>query len=216
MWGIPTTETKTYVNTMGIIAALLTTITFTAAFTVPGGLIQDKGTPILIGRAAFQVFMISDVLAMSLSMMVLFCLLWIMATGNSKNSVVILDFSISLLLASFYATIMTFMTGLYATLFSVKPWIAIVTLVLCSLLMLLIHKYIVIKLLIPFRKATVIFVTMFWRSTAKFCLRISSCFETKSCTRIFGCCSCCCKRNPCSCFRTYSTRETQQVADALV
>lgn len=134
MWGIPTTETKTYVNTMGIIAALLTTITFTAAFTVPGGLIQDKGTPILIGRAAFQVFMISDVLAMSLSMMVLFCLLWIMATGNSKNSVVILDFSISLLLASFYATIMTFMTGLYATLFSVKPWIAIVTLVLCSLL----------------------------------------------------------------------------------
>ncbi|KAL2933618.1 Ankyrin-2 [Bienertia sinuspersici] len=150
MWGIPTIQMKTYVNTMGIIAALLTTITFTTAFTVPGGLMENEGTPVLIGQAAFQIFMISDVLAMCLSMMVLFCLLWIMATSNRHNSVMLLDLSVALLLASFYATLMTFMTGLFATMYPVKPWIAIVTLILCSSFTLLVHKLLVVKLLIPF------------------------------------------------------------------
>ncbi|KAL2933617.1 Ankyrin-1 [Bienertia sinuspersici] len=164
MWGIPTSQMETYVNTMGIIAALLTTITFTAAFTVPGGLFENIGTPIMIKKAAFQVFMISDVVAMCLSMMVLVCLLWIMATNNRHHSVMILDFSITLLLASFYATLVTFMTGLFATMFTLKPWIAIVALVLCSLLILFIHKCLVINILIPFTNAALFF---FWKFLGK-------------------------------------------------
>ncbi|KMS97176.1 hypothetical protein BVRB_7g178390 [Beta vulgaris subsp. vulgaris] len=55
MWGIPAIHMKTYVNTMGVIAALLTTITFTTAFTVPGGLNEISGIPIFMEKAAFQV-----------------------------------------------------------------------------------------------------------------------------------------------------------------
>ena len=81
VWGIPTINVKNYVSTMGVVAALITAITFTAAFTVPGGLFQDNGTPIFLKKAAFQVSMISDVVAMCLSMIILFCFLWIMAAG---------------------------------------------------------------------------------------------------------------------------------------
>ncbi|KAL2932699.1 Ankyrin repeat-containing protein ITN1 [Bienertia sinuspersici] len=139
-------------SSMNVIAALLTTITFTAAFTVPGGLKEEEGTPLLMASVAFQVFIVSDVIAMCLSMMVLFCLLWIVATDKRK-SVMIQDFAVSLLLASFVATLFTFMAGVYATIFPVKPRIAIATLVLCSLLMLLVHKFILTNLLLPFKIA---------------------------------------------------------------
>ncbi|KAL2923655.1 Ankyrin repeat-containing protein ITN1 [Bienertia sinuspersici] len=168
IWGIPSTQIKDYVNTMGVIAALLTTITFTAAFTVPGGLDQEKGTPLLIQDASFQIFIISDILAMCLSMMVLFCLLWIMATGNKSNSVVLLDFSVILLLLSFYTTLVTFMTGLYATTYLAKPWIAIFALVICSVLLVLMHKYLVMKFIIPSGKVVLIFFDKAFLNARKF------------------------------------------------
>ncbi|XP_021720237.1 ankyrin-1-like [Chenopodium quinoa] len=160
-WGIPSTEIKTYVNTIGIIAALLTTITFTTAFTVPGGLLENIGTPVLIKKIAFQFFMVLDILSMCLSMMVLCCLLWIMATNNRKNSVMILDFSVTLVLASFCTTLLTFMAGLCATTLPVKAWMAYVTLGLCTLLILLVYKDVIINVLIPSKNAIVIFVCNF-------------------------------------------------------
>uniref|UniRef100_A0A803LAC5 PGG domain-containing protein n=1 Tax=Chenopodium quinoa TaxID=63459 RepID=A0A803LAC5_CHEQI len=103
VYGISTEEMKDYVNTiMGVIAALLTTITFTAAFTVPGETVQDDkdvkdkhavGTPLLIKSVAFQAFMFFDILTMCLSTMVLFCLLWIFATGSKRKSVILMDFT---------------------------------------------------------------------------------------------------------------------------
>ncbi|XP_021762960.1 protein ACCELERATED CELL DEATH 6-like [Chenopodium quinoa] len=149
IWGVPTSQISEYANTMGVVAALITTITFTAAFTVPGGLVQDKGSPIFIRKAAFQAFMISDILAMCLSMMVLFCLLWVVATTDKRKSVVLIDFSMFLLLLAFYATLVTFMTGVYVTTIHDNPWIAIITLILCSLLMLLMHKKFVMNCLVP-------------------------------------------------------------------
>ncbi|KAL2932919.1 Ankyrin repeat-containing protein ITN1 [Bienertia sinuspersici] len=153
-WGIPKSQLQNYMNSMNVIAALLATITFTSAFTVPGGLFENIGTPIMIQSIAFQVFMISDVIAMCLSTMVLICLLWIMATSNKRDSVMIQDFAVTLLLSSLVATLLTFMAGVYAIFSSVKPWIAIATLVLCSLPSLLIHRIIVTKLLLPARNAT--------------------------------------------------------------
>ncbi|KAL2923685.1 Ankyrin repeat-containing protein ITN1 [Bienertia sinuspersici] len=172
IWGVPSTQIEDYVNTMGVIAALLTTITFTAAFAVPGGLNQEKGTPLLIQDTCFQIFMISNILAMCLSMMVLFCLLWIMATGNRSNEVVLLDFSIILLMASFYTTLVTFMTGLYATTYLVKPWVAITGLVMCSLLLLLMQKYLVMKFIIPFRKVMLIYYDKPYQDGKKLCKRM--------------------------------------------
>ncbi|XP_021720235.1 ankyrin-1-like [Chenopodium quinoa] len=171
-WGIPTKEMQTYVNTIGIIGALQTTITFTAAFTVPGGITQDNGTPVLIRKAMFHVFMISDIFAMCLSMMILFCLLWIMATSNRKKSVMILDFSVLMLLVSLCATLLTFLAGLYVTTSAVEHSIAIVTLVMGILVMaLLVHKFFAINLLFPVGKATLIFV---W-SIADLCKSITKC-----------------------------------------
>lgn len=145
MYGITKPQMKDYVNTMGVIAALLATISFTAAFTVPGGLIQEKGTPIFIKDAAFQMFMVFNVLTMCLSMVVLFCLLWILAIRDHRKSVKLMDFSMSLLQISFYTILIAFMTGVYATIQPVKHWMALYTLVLCSFITVTMRKYYMVE-----------------------------------------------------------------------
>ncbi|TXG65959.1 hypothetical protein EZV62_007234 [Acer yangbiense] len=58
-----------------IVAALIETVTFTAAFTLPGGVIQDddnEGTAVLSKKSAFQAFVITDAIAMLLSLSAVF------------------------------------------------------------------------------------------------------------------------------------------------
>ena len=61
-------------NTL-LVATLISTATFAAAFTVPGGFDSNesskKGTPILLKKAAFQAFIISNTLAFACSCSVL-------------------------------------------------------------------------------------------------------------------------------------------------
>ena len=47
-----------------VVAALIVTIMFAAAITVPGGQIQDVGLPIFINEKVFMVFIISDALSL--------------------------------------------------------------------------------------------------------------------------------------------------------
>ncbi|KAI3862301.1 hypothetical protein MKX03_037166 [Papaver bracteatum] len=52
-----------------IVGALIATVAFAAAFTVPGGLINDmdssnNGSPIFLGRVSFTVFVVADALAL--------------------------------------------------------------------------------------------------------------------------------------------------------
>ncbi|KAL9228414.1 hypothetical protein vseg_004000 [Gypsophila vaccaria] len=148
-YGVPTTKIESYANTIGVTAALLATITFTAAFTVPGGLNPASGAPLLLQNTAFQMFMVSDVIAMCSSVMVLFCLLWIMTTSHKRESLLLLDVSVLLLQTSFLATLTTFMTGLYVTTIHIVPAIAIFTLVTCSFLMLIMHKGLVMLSVVP-------------------------------------------------------------------
>ncbi|XP_021724724.1 protein ACCELERATED CELL DEATH 6-like [Chenopodium quinoa] len=135
-------DIKEFMNTMGVVEALLATITFTAAFTVPGGYKGDTGIPNLGKKAAFQVFMVSDVVGMCSSMMVLFCLLWLLSKDVERDEVQfeLVDMIIKLLLLSFYATLVAFMTGVYVTTISDTLWLAIFTCVLCSLLILLMRR----------------------------------------------------------------------------
>jgi hypothetical protein len=55
-----------------VVAALIATVTFAAAFTLPGGYKSDRGTAILAKKAAFIVFVISDTISMVLSILAVF------------------------------------------------------------------------------------------------------------------------------------------------
>jgi len=67
--------TQTYTSNTSLVAILIATITFAAAFTLPGGYSSDAGTeglPIMAKKVAFQAFLISDTIAMCSSFVVAF------------------------------------------------------------------------------------------------------------------------------------------------
>jgi hypothetical protein len=55
-----------------VIAVLIATVTFAAAFILPGGYKSDRGTAILAKKATFIVFVISDAMSMVLSISAVF------------------------------------------------------------------------------------------------------------------------------------------------
>ena len=66
----------TRTSTQIIVTALITTVTFTVGFTVPGGLNQNgqqkEGLVLLAKKTAFRAFIVSDALALLLSTTSLF------------------------------------------------------------------------------------------------------------------------------------------------
>ncbi|CAM0885549.1 unnamed protein product [Alopecurus aequalis] len=67
--------TQKYTTNTSLVAILITTITFAAAFTLPGGYSNDvgsEGLPVMSKKFAFQVFLVTDVLAMCSSFAVAF------------------------------------------------------------------------------------------------------------------------------------------------
>jgi hypothetical protein len=67
--------TQTYTGNTSLVAILIATITFAAAFTLPGGYSTDpgnEGLPIVAREIAFKAFLFSDTLAMCSSFAVAF------------------------------------------------------------------------------------------------------------------------------------------------
>ncbi|XP_078150897.1 protein ACCELERATED CELL DEATH 6-like [Carex rostrata] len=128
--------TKKYTSNTSLVAALLATITFAAAFTLPGGFSSDSsnaGQPLFTRKAAFQVFLISDTIAMCSSHSVTF--LCILATWED------LDFLLNyrkttrtLMWCAYGATAIAFGTGLFTVIAPKNMWLAILILVLCTIL----------------------------------------------------------------------------------
>ncbi|MBA0751162.1 hypothetical protein Gogos_002521 [Gossypium gossypioides] len=63
-------------DTQLVVAALVATVTFAAAITVPGGFKSEKGseqgTPLLIHEAAFKAFVVTNAMAFTFSVSALF------------------------------------------------------------------------------------------------------------------------------------------------
>lgn len=149
MYGIRYSNMKEYMGSLGVVAALFTTMTFGAAFAVPGGY-DSNGTPIMLRKAAFQAFMVTDVLGMCSSVMVIFCLLLFLNSGRIEDEgSALVDLSVTLLQVSFYSTLIAFMAGVYVTMFDNSHGLAIFTLLLGSLVFVLLSKGILLDLVIP-------------------------------------------------------------------
>lgn len=78
-------------NSCMIVATLIATMVFAAAFTVPGGYDQVTGIPILIKPSTFTLFVISDAVAMFCAIMSIIMFLAILTSRYRKH-----DFRVAL------------------------------------------------------------------------------------------------------------------------
>ncbi|KAF2317628.1 hypothetical protein GH714_025851 [Hevea brasiliensis] len=91
-----------------VAAALIATVTFAAAFTLPGGYVSDEkdmgkaGTPILSKNSAFKAFMISDTIALVLSTCSVFIHFMLVIIGYQERCYWLIRFAFSFL---FYAMV---------------------------------------------------------------------------------------------------------------
>ncbi|XP_021717465.1 protein ACCELERATED CELL DEATH 6-like [Chenopodium quinoa] len=115
-----------------IVAALLATITFAAGFTLPGGVDEEDNMANKATKASFIVFLLADAYALCSSMLVLFGLIWSMASNRAMEYLLV-DRSIFILITSLYGTTLAFMTGIYTVLPNKSLWVAIIVFIICSL-----------------------------------------------------------------------------------
>ncbi|XP_062198202.1 ankyrin repeat-containing protein NPR4-like [Phragmites australis] len=128
--------TQTYTSNTSLVAILIATITFAAAFTLPGGYSSDagsEGVPIMSRKLAFQAFLISDTLAMCSSLAVAF--ICILARWEDLEFLLYYrSFTKKLMWFAYVATTTAFATGLYTVLAPRLLWLAIAICILPILL----------------------------------------------------------------------------------
>ncbi|KAJ3690712.1 hypothetical protein LUZ61_019876 [Rhynchospora tenuis] len=130
--------TQRYTANTSLVAALLATITFAAAFTPPGGFDSDPnsktpGLPIFVKNVSFQVFMISDSIAMCSSLAVAF--LCVLATWEDLDY--LLNYrktTRALMWCAYSATAVAFGTGLFTVVAPKSLWLATLILLICCIL----------------------------------------------------------------------------------
>ena len=76
---------KSAAESYTITAALITTIVFAAAITVPGGNNQDTGVPIFTNNPAFTIFAVSDAMSLFTAVMSLLMFLSILTTRFAEE-----------------------------------------------------------------------------------------------------------------------------------
>jgi hypothetical protein len=127
--------TQTYTGNTSLVAILLATITFAAAFTLPGGYnsdAQNQGLPIMARKVAFQAFLISDTLEMCASLVDFICILakW----EDLEFLLYYRSFTKKLMWFAHAATTTAFATGLYTVFTPPLLRLAVLVSILTSLL----------------------------------------------------------------------------------
>ncbi|KAH7841997.1 hypothetical protein Vadar_000297 [Vaccinium darrowii] len=131
----PDEDTKPYINTMSVVAALIATLTFAAAFTMPGGYDSSPdnlGGATLVKKAALKAFILSDTLAMCCSITVV-SLLWRAMRVEQDLKFVLTNASVILLHIALLATLVAFMSGIFAVIAPKALWIAILVCIVCTM-----------------------------------------------------------------------------------
>ena len=127
---------ETYTGNTSLGAILIATITFAAAFTLPGGYsseVGSEGLPIMVRKLAFQAFLIFDTLAMCSSLAVAF--ICVIARWEDLEFLLYYrSFTKKLMWFAFMATTTAFATGLYTVLSPQLPWLAVAICIVTSLL----------------------------------------------------------------------------------
>ncbi|XP_039169279.1 protein ACCELERATED CELL DEATH 6-like [Eucalyptus grandis] len=118
---------KTEANTRMVVATLVATITFAAGFSVPGGYNNsepDAGIATLLNKPIYDIFVISNTIAMYSSIISAVILLWTQIS-DSVAMLYALKRARTLLLIALLTMGVAFMAGVYVTI-SKRNWIAIV------------------------------------------------------------------------------------------
>ncbi|RVW99548.1 Ankyrin repeat-containing protein [Vitis vinifera] len=109
---------KEMAGTLIVMATLVATVTFTAAFTLPGGIQSEgphQGMAVLTRKAAFKAFIVTDTVAMTTSMtaaVILFTSSW----NDEKNKWNLHFIALQLLWMSLASMGLAFLTGLFTVL----------------------------------------------------------------------------------------------------
>ncbi|KAL3623604.1 hypothetical protein CASFOL_032420 [Castilleja foliolosa] len=126
-------------NSCTIAAALITTVVFAAAITVPGGNQSDSGFPLLYGHAAFIIFAVSDAISLFTSTTSLLMFLSILTSRYAeKDFLYALPKRLCIGLVTLFMSICFMMVAFSATVYLVfgraeKNWILIPVAVLACL-----------------------------------------------------------------------------------
>ncbi|ONK74864.1 uncharacterized protein A4U43_C03F10910 [Asparagus officinalis] len=119
-------------NNLAIVAVLIATVTFAAAFTLPGGYENDgpdRGMAILGKKTTFKAFLISDALAMVSSIIVTCFLIY---TGSSDHDVRLhsIRVAMKLMWVAHGGMVVAFATGIYVVVESGRKCISVL---ICSM-----------------------------------------------------------------------------------
>ncbi|KAH7842723.1 hypothetical protein Vadar_008438 [Vaccinium darrowii] len=133
-WKALDADFKPFINTMILVATLIATITFAAAFTMPGGFDAsgDKlGAATLAKTVALKIFIWADSIAMCCSITVVFLLSFAMLAEQDVLPSVA-ENSFMLLYLTFFATLVAFMSGIFAVIAPKALWLAISVCIFCA------------------------------------------------------------------------------------
>ena len=126
-----TSELRKLGETHLIVSALITTVTFAAGFTLPGGYNGDDGSAILSKKAAFKAFVVTDTIVMLSSLCAVFLHFFMTMDTWEKFLETHLLWAFILTMIGMGGMAIAFATGLYAVL-PHSSTLALLTCILCS------------------------------------------------------------------------------------